>query len=74
MIKDFTVNYDTDRGYDYDETFRTLREAMRRYNKLTGLPYKDLTCDDTERGTLTLLTSTGTNNLARYGFLPCDYN
>ena len=75
MKKDFAVNYDSRDGFDYDECFQTLREAMHFYNNLSdSVPYKNLTYDDDRRGTLTLLTSNGENNLRKYGFLPCDYN
>lgn len=73
MSLPFAVNYDTHSGYDYDECFSTLREAMRRYESLRSVPYKNLTFDTYEHGTLTLLTSKGENNLEKYGFYPCDY-
>lgn len=73
MILGYTVNWDTDRGLDYDESYQTLREARRRYDALENVPYKSLTYDDTERGTMTLLNSKGVDNLRRYGFLPCDW-
>ena len=73
MSKDFAVNYDDSHGFDYDEVFDTLREAMYRYNRIIA-PYKDLTFDHPEKGTVTLLNSKGDNNLRRFGFLPCDYN
>ena len=74
MMKPFTVSYDSRSGFDYDESFRTLREAIRYYNTLKSVPFRSLTYDTSEHGTRTLLTSKGENNLRRYGFLPCDYN
>lgn len=74
MALPFTVNYDTSSGLDYDESFSTLRAAMHRYNSLGSVPYKSLTYDRKDLGTVTLLDSTGTNNFRKYGFLPCDYN
>ena len=73
MIISYTVNWDGSHR-DYEETFPTLREAMKKYNSLENVPYKDLTYDDTKRGTLTLLTSDGIDNLRNHGFLPCDYD
>lgn len=74
MTLPFTVNYGIPCGYDYDESFRSLREAMHRYNCLVSVPFKSLTYDRSDLGTVTLLNSKGTDNLRRYGFLPCDYN
>lgn len=73
MKKPFTVNYDTSRGDDFEESFSTLRQAMSYYYRLSWVAYKNLTFDDDKRGTLTLLTSCGDDNLKTYGFYPCDY-
>lgn len=71
-MKTFTVNYDSHNGYDYDESFDSLRAAYRRYNELTNVPYKSLTFDDRKLGTVTLLNSKGTDNISKY-FCLFDY-
>ena len=73
MIKGYSVIWDTKHGWDMDESFDTLREAFARYSTLEA-PYKELAYDDTHEGTRTLLNSKGTDNLSRYGFLPCDWD
>ena len=75
MKTPFTVFYDTRSGIDYDESFPDLRSAMRYYNDLSpSVPFKSLVYYSVPLGSVTLLTSKGTNNLHHYGFLPCDYN
>lgn len=68
----FTVNYDSNSGYDYERSFDCLRAAYNYYNSLSGVPYKDLTFDDRKLGTVTLLNSKGTDTLCKY-FCLNDY-
>ena len=69
----FTVFYDNSNGIDWDETFDSLRRAIRFYNDLpASVPYKSLVMTDYEHGDRTLLNSKGTNNLSKY-FCLYDY-
>jgi hypothetical protein len=72
MKMGFTVNHDSNSWYDYEQTFDSLRAAYNYYNSLSGVPYKDLTVDDKNLGTITLLDSKGTDNLRKY-FCLNDY-
>ena len=68
----FTVNYDSNSGYDYEVNFDSLRAAYRYYNSLTKVPYKDITFDSEKLGTVTVINSNGTNNIRKY-FCLNDY-
>jgi hypothetical protein len=50
MIRYYTVNYDTPRGGDYEETFRTYYDAVKFYDSLHSAVYKSLKAYDDKTG------------------------
>ena len=62
----YTVFWDTRSGYDLDESYTSPLPAFRRYLRLDA-PYKKIVVTDRVNGDRTLLTSSGTDNLDRYG-------
>lgn len=69
----FTVFFDTDNGFDWDESFSSLLPAWRYYHSLRSVPFKKLVMTDSENGDRTVLSSKGVDNVDRYG-LRCYVN
>lgn len=68
----FTVFYDNSSGIDWDESFDSLRRAIKFYNNLpASVPYKKLLMTD-RNGDHDLLDSKGTDNLSKH-FCLNDY-
>ena len=69
-ILDYAVNWDNSNGTDCDKVFGKY-DLVLAYHYYQGLPdtvpYKNLTVDVAGEGTLTVLSSTGTDNIDRYG-------
>ena len=62
----FTVFWDNPDGTDWDESFDSSLAALNCYKRLKA-PFKSLVITDPINGDRTLLTSTGDNNIDRYG-------